>query len=160
MTLGEKIQVLRKQSGMSQEQLAERITISRQAISRWELNESVPDVDNIVQLSRIFGVSTDYLLKNGEFIDMTGADYARSNSNDGGDSPHEHHDYGHHKEIAVTTKGRRKGLGPLARVSQFCIIISPAIYLVIGFWFGWWHPGWLIFVVPSLLFAGARAADL
>ncbi len=60
--LGEKIQRLRKEKGMSQEQLAAQLTISRQAISKWELGESVPDTDNIVQLSKLFGVSTDYLL--------------------------------------------------------------------------------------------------
>jgi len=87
MTLGEKIQVLRKQSGMSQEQLAEHITISRQAISRWELNESVPDIENIVQLSRIFGVSTDYLLKEGEFTAVIGADHSRQNSNGNNEIP-------------------------------------------------------------------------
>ena len=65
MNLGEKIQTLRKQSKMSQEQLAEKVFVSRQAISKWELSESLPDVDNIVQLSSVFGVTTDYLLKNG-----------------------------------------------------------------------------------------------
>ena len=162
MTLGEKIQGLRKQSGMSQEQLAERITISRQAISRWELNESVPDIDNIVQLSHIFGVSTDYLLKEGTLADMTGATaYSQPNSNYGNNAPPGYHEsHGFSEAIAVTTTRKRRGLGPLARISLFCIIAAPAIYLVMGFWFGWWHPGWLIFVVPSLVFAGATAAGL
>jgi len=65
MTLGEKIQVLRKQHGISQEQLSAEMRVSRQAISKWEVGESIPDVDNIVQLSDIFKVTTDYLLKNG-----------------------------------------------------------------------------------------------
>jgi len=65
MTLGEKIQILRKQHGMSQEQLGAAVAVSRQAISKWETGESIPDVDNIVQLSNIFDVTTDYLLKNG-----------------------------------------------------------------------------------------------
>jgi len=63
MLLGEKIQQLRKERGLSQEQLASRITVSRQAISKWELGEATPDVENVIQLSNIFGVSTDYLLK-------------------------------------------------------------------------------------------------
>lgn len=62
MTLGEKIHRLRKARGMSQEELASHLTISRQAVSKWELAESVPDTENIIQLSRLFGVSTDYLL--------------------------------------------------------------------------------------------------
>jgi transcriptional regulator with XRE-family HTH domain len=62
MTLGEKLQLLRKQNGMSQEQLASQMCVSRQAVSKWELNESLPDTDKIVQLSKIFHVTTDYLL--------------------------------------------------------------------------------------------------
>ncbi len=63
MKLGEKLQQLRRQSGLSQEQLAARLTVSRQAVSKWELDETMPDTDNVVQLSRIFGVSCDYLLR-------------------------------------------------------------------------------------------------
>ncbi|MCL2391718.1 MAG: helix-turn-helix domain-containing protein [Oscillospiraceae bacterium] len=62
MTLNEKIHQLRKGKGLSQEELASQLTVSRQAISKWELGESVPDTENVVQLSKIFGVSTDYLL--------------------------------------------------------------------------------------------------
>ena len=69
MTLGEKIQALRKQQGMSQEQLSAIMAVSRQAISKWEVGESIPDVDNVVQLSEIFEVTTDYLLKNGMCVD-------------------------------------------------------------------------------------------
>ncbi|MCL2285209.1 MAG: helix-turn-helix domain-containing protein [Firmicutes bacterium] len=69
MTLGEKIQALRKQQGMSQEQLSAMMAVSRQAISKWEVGESIPDVDNVVQLSEIFKVTTDFLLKNGVSAD-------------------------------------------------------------------------------------------
>jgi transcriptional regulator with XRE-family HTH domain len=69
MLLGEKIQQLRKEKGFSQEQLAAQITVSRQAISKWEIGESMPDIDNVIQLSKLFGVSTDFLLKN-EITDL------------------------------------------------------------------------------------------
>lgn len=62
MTFGEKLQGLRKSRGLSQEELAGKLTVSRQAVSRWELNETMPETENVIQLSRIFGVSTDYLL--------------------------------------------------------------------------------------------------
>lgn len=62
MTLGEKIKELRRGRGLSQEELAEQINVSRQAVSKWELDLSLPDIDNIVQLSRLFGISTDQLL--------------------------------------------------------------------------------------------------
>ena len=60
--LGDKIHQLRKVKGLSQEELASQLTVSRQAISKWELGESVPDTENVVQLSKLFGVSTDFLL--------------------------------------------------------------------------------------------------
>lgn len=63
MSLGEKLSMLRKARGMSQEQLAEQLGVSRQAVSKWELNEAVPDVGRVVALSELFGVTTDYLLK-------------------------------------------------------------------------------------------------
>lgn len=63
MTLGEKIQKLRKQRGLSQEALAEKVTVTRQTISKWELGQSTPDLDFIAQLSDIFNVSSDYLIK-------------------------------------------------------------------------------------------------
>ena len=62
MTFGEKLQNLRKGRGWTQEQLAEQIGVSRQALSKWELGAAVPDTENILQLSRLFGVTTDYLL--------------------------------------------------------------------------------------------------
>lgn len=58
-----KLQKLRKERGWSQEELASRIAVSRQAVSKWELGTAVPDTDNIVQLSELFGVTTDYLIK-------------------------------------------------------------------------------------------------
>ena len=62
--LSDKIMELRKRNGMSQEALAEKLDVSRQSVSKWETGESVLDLDRIIKLSEIFGVSTDYLLKN------------------------------------------------------------------------------------------------
>lgn len=71
LKLGEKLQQLRKKSGLSQEQLAARLTVSRQAVSKWELDDTMPDTENVIQLSRLFGVSCDYLLR--EEVDEPGA---------------------------------------------------------------------------------------
>lgn len=64
MTLGERIQQLRKLGGFSQEQLAEAMSVSRQAISKWETDQSLPEIDNILLLSNFFNISTDQLLGN------------------------------------------------------------------------------------------------
>lgn len=66
MELSEKIQELRKQKGISQEAFAEQMGVSRQAVSKWELGVSKPDVDKIVLMSEFFQVTTDYLLKGEE----------------------------------------------------------------------------------------------
>ncbi len=63
MILSEKIMMLRKKSGWSQEELAERLDISRQSVSKWESGASIPDLERIVNMSQLFGVTTDYLLK-------------------------------------------------------------------------------------------------
>lgn len=63
MKLSEKITLQRKEKGWSQEELAFRLEVSRQAVSKWEMGNSVPDIDNILKMSELFGCSTDYLLK-------------------------------------------------------------------------------------------------
>ena len=62
MKLNEKIYQLRKQSAMSQDEMAEKLNISRQALSRWENGTAQPAANNIVEISKLFGVTTDYLL--------------------------------------------------------------------------------------------------
>lgn len=62
MRFSDKVIELRKSRGMSQEDLAEKLNVSRQAVSRWESGTAMPDANNILQLSKLFGVTTDYLL--------------------------------------------------------------------------------------------------
>ncbi len=63
MTIGEKITWLRTAADISQEQLAEKISVSRQAVSKWEIDQSLPQIDKVLQLCELFGVSADTLLK-------------------------------------------------------------------------------------------------
>lgn len=62
MNLREKIYNLRKERGLSQEEMAEKLGVSRQAVSRWEMNTAIPDAVNLLALSKLFSVSADYLL--------------------------------------------------------------------------------------------------
>lgn len=62
MKLSDKIIELRKSEGMSQEELAEKLNVSRQAVSRWEMGTAMPEATNILQLSKLFNVTADYLL--------------------------------------------------------------------------------------------------
>lgn len=75
MILADKIVKLRKRNGWSQEELANKIDVSRQAVSKWESASAIPSLEKILQLSELFGVTSDYLLKDEiedeEFVDKT-----------------------------------------------------------------------------------------
>ena len=80
MIFADKLIQLRKKAGWSQEELASQMNVSRQSVSKWEGAQSVPDLDKIVRLSKLFGVSTDYLLKD----EIEDADVTISEENDFG----------------------------------------------------------------------------
>ncbi len=82
MTLGVKIQNLRKQRGMSQEQLAEAVGVSRQAVSKWEAEQSIPDIDKIILICDYFGVTTDYILRNEEISNTETTQSTNTNENE------------------------------------------------------------------------------
>lgn len=63
MNMADRIQYLRKNKGISQEELADKIGVSRQAVSKWESEQSTPDIEKVILLSDFFDVTTDYLLK-------------------------------------------------------------------------------------------------
>lgn len=71
MNIADRIQYLRKQNGLSQEELADKIGVSRQAVSKWESEQSTPDLDKIIAMSDLFEVTTDYLLKGIEPVSTT-----------------------------------------------------------------------------------------
>ena len=79
MTFAEKFYSLRKEAGLSQEECAENIGVSRQAISRWEMGTATPDMQNLLAISKLFSVSTDYLIR--DDIDNRSADTETSSSN-------------------------------------------------------------------------------
>ena len=70
MTLGEKIKKARIENGLTQEQLSEKMMVSRQAITKWEADKGIPDVSNLKLLAQLLNVSIDYLLDNGSEIDI------------------------------------------------------------------------------------------
>lgn len=65
MELNERLRELRKKAGYSQEELAEELNISRQAVSKWENGTANPDINNLIQLAKLYQVSTDYILFGG-----------------------------------------------------------------------------------------------
>ena len=70
-TLGKKLKSARKEAGLTQEQLAVKLMVSRQAITQWEADKGMPDIENLKSLSQLLGVSIDYLLDNGEQLNIS-----------------------------------------------------------------------------------------
>lgn len=78
MILADKILSLRKSNGWSQEELAEKMNVSRQSISKWESAAAIPDINRILMLAKLFGVTTDYLLKD----DVENTEYSDEDATD------------------------------------------------------------------------------
>lgn len=97
MALSEKLYTLRKKSGLSQEQLAEQLGVSRQAISKWESGQSIPESDKLVVISNYFKVPLDYLLKEDDEQQVISEVSQSDNSLQTSDKTH-----------VADTKGRRK----------------------------------------------------
>ena len=81
MTLGEKITALRKQQGWSQDELAERLDVSRQSVSKWEGGLAAPEIEKLLRLSEVFSVSCDYLMKDEMILPATIRFLSRSTGN-------------------------------------------------------------------------------
>jgi len=69
MNMADRIQYLRKSKGISQEELADKVGVSRQAVSKWESEQSTPDLEKIIIMSDYFNVTTDYILKGIEVVE-------------------------------------------------------------------------------------------
>ncbi len=116
LEIANRLQKLRKENGLSQEQLAEKLGISRQAVSKWERAESSPDTDNLICLAKLYGITIDELLKTSEGPVILEEDEEKDN-------------YG--KENILHS------------ISLFVIVIS---YYVLGVTLNLWHPAWILFL--------------
>ena len=124
MILADKIIELRKKNGWSQEELAEKLGVSRQAVSKWEGAQSVPDIQRILEMSRLFSVSTDYLLKD----DMDYGSEALGESAEETDSPLRRVDM----ETASAFLAFRRNWAPRIALAVFLCIISPVALIMLG----------------------------
>ena len=174
--LGNRLYELRKKSGLSQEELSEKLNVSRQAVSKWECGESLPDTDNLITIAKLYGVSIDELIDNatvaptptskkerGKFINALKA------------FPY---------PILVVVVFLFWGFlangwsvawtlfltVPLYYTTITCIkrkrftpfaypVLIGFVYLLMGMQWGLWHPWWIIFITIPLYYAVAAALD-
>lgn len=122
MILADKIVFLRKKAGWSQEDLAEKLGVTRQSVSKWEGAQSVPDMDKVVMMSRLFGVSTDFLLKD-ELEEETPCAAAQDD-----DTPLRRVTMGQ----AADYLARRRAAAPKVAFAVLLCIVSPVTLLLLA----------------------------
>ena len=142
---------LRKERGLSQEELAEKLHVSRQAVSKWERAESSPDTDNLIVLGQLYGVILDELIHGGqseaapipeapaEAEAMPAAEEPAAQEAIDPDNPLPNGSYYEH----MAERKRRSVPYP---------VLVTAAYLVLGTVFGLWHPWWILFLTIPLYY--------
>ena len=146
LMLGTKLADLRKRHGFSQEALAEKMGVSRQAVSKWERGESTPDTDTLIELAQLYNVSLDEL-----------AGIVRTTAQENENTEEKVHTQEEKKEEKKLPL--YPGLSSKLLKFPFPIVIT-AVYIFLGFTIHIWHPTWLLFLlIPAYYhFAiGARA---
>ncbi|MCL2022808.1 MAG: helix-turn-helix transcriptional regulator [Oscillospiraceae bacterium] len=155
---------LRKKNGFSQEDLAEKIGVSRQAISKWERAESSPDTNNLIEISRLYGVSLDELLfttetvnsekeRTGDSISITPEGIHIVDK----DGAQVRLNLKEEKKDFATRAGEtwEKTREPLRKVILAALpapIIVTALYVAIGYTFNQWTPTWLLFLMIPIYY--------
>lgn len=140
---------LRREHGLSQEELAAKLGVSRQAVSKWERCESSPDTDNLIALARLYGISLDGLLLHtggGGAAQQTAQAYAAEEE----DEVFAAADAWDQAEALDREEGRKRLKKKLLSFPYAAAL--PFFYLILGFGFGLWHPGWIIFLTVPLYY--------
>ncbi|MEG0853975.1 MAG: helix-turn-helix transcriptional regulator [Angelakisella sp.] len=171
----------RKTRGMSQEELASALGISRQAVSKWERAEASPDTDNLISLAKLYGVSLDQLLLAEDVPSAQPAPAVTFDSEAPAASsippeelpleeiPYYHTATSHWESLSPGAKMVVKLVGLAVAASLFIIygllsmvfyglndayaVLCTAIYLIMGFLFDKWHPGWIIFLTIPVFYS-------
>ena len=139
LSIASRLAELRQEQGLSQEALAERLGVSRQAVSKWERAEASPDTDNLIALANLYDISLDALLLGRESP---------------APQPDEPPAWSEADEERAERKRRKKALlrFPYPVFITLC-------YLWLGFGFHLWHPAWLIFLTIPLYYGMAAGID-
>ena len=136
---------IRKQAGMSQEELAERLNVSRQAISKWERGEAQPDTDNLIAIAELFDVSLDWLVRSednrAEAVEATVAETKKSDDNDEDEDDEDEDDEDEDDPAVIESKKRFRLWYDL----PYPIVVTIA-YLLWGFLADGWAVGWTLYV--------------
>ena len=139
---------LRKKNGLSQEELAAKIGLSRQAVSKWERAEASPDTDNLICLAKLYGISLDELLNNDATVEEIAEDQRLQNQDkkfvfDDDDDDEEDDD---DDDDRSNDPRRRKFALVEAIVGGCLMLLALSAYLVLGYVLNMWGSMWVLFI--------------
>lgn len=174
MEIANRLAEIRRQQGLSQEELAARLGLSRQAVSKWERAESQPDMGNLIALADVYGMTIDKIVCRNtgsadgpDAVVVAEAAVADAAANEAAypppagnpDDPFDgtYDPYGDPTQppfVEVPPAPAKKRPNPLMAFPYPVAVV--VIYLVLGFAFGLWHPGWILFLtIPFYYWAAA-----
>lgn len=152
--LGSKLYELRKKSGLSQEAFAEKLGVSRQAVSKWECGASLPDTDNLITISKLYGISLDELIGNTAGTEQdTVVDAAHSPE---GEDKDEDEDEDEEAEAYYSDDGtpadtKRKTLRALHALPY--AVFATVVFLLWGFLLDGWDVSWTVFITIPVYYS-------
>lgn len=157
---------LRKKNGLSQEDLANKLDLSRQAISKWERGESSPDTDNLICLAKLYNISLDELLNTDKNVKIHNTNVEKEKNPNGNilytqktqykelNNKEDCIDNNDKKDERKLTIRDRKVLAIVGSVSTLVAII---VYLILGACLNKWHPAWIVILTPLVISSLADA---
>lgn len=129
---------LRKQNNLSQEALAEKLGISRQAVSKWERAEASPDMDNLITLSRLYRISMDELLGTGNEANSVRCSVAERPAEVREAEP----------VVIIEEEKAKIDFGLLRHFPVYAVVVIA--FIVLGAVWNLWHPAWLLLLLPPI----------
>ena len=166
---------LRKQNGLSQEELADKLGLSRQAVSKWERAEASPDTDNLICLAKLYGISLDELLKTDDDVETIVEEQVKKEESkeEKKEGVFITDDEGQTVEISdgcvkCTDKNGRvvkckdikhpsKPIAIISAVEGGLFLLAVVVYILLGTLLNMWGNGWVVFFIPEILCSIARA---
>jgi len=162
LKIAEKLQAHRKAHGYSQEELADLLNVSRQAVSKWERGEASPDTDNLIALAKIYNITIDQLINGESEVEVVVEDKdegkAQETVKNEGEAENveviQEEDDDEDDDEKKLSAGQR---ATLAIVGGSASLIITMIYLIVGFCFNLWHPTWILFMLIPVVATFADA---
>ena len=177
--IADRLVKLRKKYGYSQEELADKLGLSRQAVSKWERAEASPDTDNLICLAKLYGVSLDELLATDEDLDTIVEEQVKDNEEDAPVKEEKKVEIKDDEVVLFSKSGKKVTINDdgvtcynadgtvkehkfdvptavIGAVEATLFTLAVIAYVLLGAIMNWWHIAWIVFFIPEIVCSIAR----